>query len=149
MGTGRKVVSGNCVPTSRLVRTAATWSCTQTFRQARAQAEKQGTIDAPGLIWWRAQLRRRNAATEKVGRPIAVAQTFAFTLSLLVAVVFAASQYRHGLRWSLWWAEISPLRISHLLAAGLANWNLPLLIPVLAAVAILSGLVVYVVAEKP
>jgi len=121
---------------------------TQVFREARSQSEKSSVRDAPELLWWRAQLRRRNAATEQAGRPIAVAQVFAFAISLLVAGVFVALEYRHGLRWSSWFADVVPSRMLHSLSQGFADWNVGLLIPTFAALVVLSGLVVYLVTEK-
>ena len=122
---------------------------TQTFQVARSESTRETVLDSPGLLWWRAQLRRRNAANEQVSRPITIAQRFAFVLTLVVAVVFAASQYQHGLHWASWWAELAPTRMLHLLSGSpTPQWNLPLLIAGLGGLALLSGLVVYLVTEK-
>lgn len=120
----------------------------QVFGEARIRSERESVCDAPELLWWKAQLRRRNAATVQASRPIALAQAFALALSLLVAGVFAVLEYRHGLRWSSWFTDLVPSRILHGLSAGLVNWNPWLLIPTCAALAVLSGLVVYLVTEE-
>src|SRR6185312_3337073 len=63
---------------------------TAAFQQARAQAvgaadlTRAGLPNA-GLLWWRAQLRRRNAAMARVNRPLAGAQGFAL-LAMVIAV---------------------------------------------------------------
>ena len=121
---------------------------TEAFRAAKNESSCQMPAGAAGLLWWRAQLRRRNAAAEQVSRPITVAQTFAWLVVLLVSSLFAASQYSRGLQWSAWGQ--SSWRVLHLLSAGLSNfdWNLALLIPMIGGLAILSGLVVYLVSEK-
>src|SRR5271167_4467716 len=88
---------------------------TRTFQRARNESMREAVPGSPGagspsLLWWRAQLRRRNAATERVSRPITIAETFALVVYVFVGVVLVASQYRHGLKWSSWWAEITPSR---------------------------------------
>ena len=123
---------------------------TQTFQNARSESAREVPADSPSLLWWRAQLRRRNAAAERVSRPITIAQTFALAVNVLVAVVLVASQYRHGLRWALWWQGITPARVLHLMSgtSATAGWNLLLLIPMIGGLVLLSGLVLYVVSEK-
>jgi hypothetical protein len=121
---------------------------TQTFHQARSESEREAPVGSPGLLWWRAQLRRRNAAAERVSRPITIAEFITLAVYLLVAVVFIASQYRHGLRWAFWLPELAPSRFLHLWAIESANWNLPLLIFGCGVLGLLSGVVVYLASEK-
>ena len=123
---------------------------TQTFQLARAESENAAPGGSSSLLWWRAQLRRRNAVAERVARPITIAQIFAWALTALVGIVFVASQYRHGLRWASWWAELTPSRAFHSLpvAAGQIDWNLLLLISGFGVLALLSAVVVYLASEK-
>lgn len=123
---------------------------TQTFQRARSESERAAPCGSSSLLWWRAQLRRRNAATERVGRPITIAQTFAWLVTLLVGIVFVASQYSHGLHWASWWSEFVPPRAFHLLSfgSGQGDWNFLLLISGFAVLVLLSALVVYLAAEK-
>lgn len=123
---------------------------TQAFQNARSASVHESSAGSPGLLWWRAQLRRRNTATEQISRPITIAQTFAFIVIALVGIAFAASQYQHGLRWGTWWSEVTLARSLHLLspASTAPGANLLLLVPGLAALALLGGLVVYLVSEK-
>ena len=123
---------------------------TQSFQHARRESEHALVCGSPSLLWWRAQLRRRNAATERVGRPITIAQTFAWFVTVLVGAVFVASQYRHGLHWASWWSEIISPRSFHFLpiGSGQAGWNLVLLISGFGVLALLSVLVVYLASEK-
>ena len=121
--------------------------------EALQLARENSTQEVPptsSLLWWRAQLQRRRAAAEQVSRPITVAQTFAWTVSVLAAAVFAVSQYHHGLRWANWWSEVAPLRLFHLapIAAQTLDWNRFLLIPTIGALALVGGVVVYLVSEK-
>jgi hypothetical protein len=125
---------------------------TQTFQRARSESERAAPCGSPSLLWWRAQLRRRNAATELVSQPITMAQTFAWLVLGLVGVVFVMSQYHHGLQWAWWWAEFAPqgaipfARIG--IGLGALNWNVLLLFSGLAVLALLSGLVVYLASDK-
>jgi hypothetical protein len=123
---------------------------TQTFRQARSESEQAVPCGPPSLLWWRAQLRRRNAAAERVSRPVTIAELFALFVYVLVGVVFVASEYRHGLRWATWWSQLAPSRAFHFLpvGSGQVDWNLLLLISGFGALALLSGLVVYLASEK-
>ena len=119
---------------------------TETFQKARSESLQAASGASPDLLWWRAQLRRKHAAEEHIARPITIAQVFAFLVTLLVAAVFVASEYNHGLRWSSW--EISPSKVLHLLSLGTADWSLLLLLPGMGAVLLLSGIVLYLARER-
>lgn len=122
---------------------------TQAFQRVRSESSHEVPGASPGLLWWRAQLRRRNAATEQINRPITIAQTFALILTVMVGIGFVASQYQHGLRWASWWSEATVSRALHLVSMGSAmNGNLSLLIPGLGMLALIGGLVLYLVTEK-
>jgi hypothetical protein len=125
---------------------------TSAFQRARSQAASAAKLSSPGALWWRAQLRRRNAAVERVGKPILGAQIFALALYLFAAVAIVVSQARHGLNW-LSWAQLPQLSSLHLEAlwpSTLFNpgWGLLVLIPALATLALLGGVVVYLASEK-
>lgn len=76
---------------------------TSAFQQARIEAGDAAPLPHPGLLWWRAQLRRRNAALERVSRPLAGAHVFALLLNVVALVAVFAWQARHGVRWLGWW----------------------------------------------
>jgi len=115
---------------------------TQAFQQSRTEAAAQVKLPAPGAIWWRAQLRRRNAAVERVGKPILGAYAFALAVTVLVAVTFAISQARHGLRWLESGESFNP---SGWISAG---GSLMVMIAVFALVALVGAVVVYIAAER-
>jgi hypothetical protein len=52
------------------------------FRAVREASLQQAQLMAPGLIWWRAQLRRRQQAMEQVSRPTQWAQVFGILMSV-------------------------------------------------------------------
>jgi len=125
---------------------------THTFQRSRVAATAQAKLPAPGAIWWRAQLRRRSAAVERVGRPILGAYLFAMAITVLVAAVAVISQARHGLRWLDWLAQpqFADLHIQSLNPFTALNpgWNLTVLIPIFATLALLGAVAVYLAAER-
>ena len=122
----------------------------QSFHEARAQSAAEPVSDSPCVLWWRAQLRRRYAATETVTRPVNIAQTFALFINLVVAIVFVAWHYHHGVRWAAWWSDLMPSRVLHFwsITPLRSDWNPAVLIPTLGALAVLSGLLVYLATER-
>ena|ERR1035438_7752311 len=130
---------------------------TSAFQSARAQAVSAAPHGSAGAIWWRAQLRRRNQAVERVSRPILGAHIFALAVYFVAALVLVVSQATHGLRWLSWFRtgpdQLSPfaslnlqaLNPSSLLASG---WSLMVLVPVLATLALLAGVAVYLGSER-
>ncbi len=132
---------GNCAGCSDLVLVM------QTFQRARRESVEDATEGSPGLIWWRAQLRRRNAAEQSIRKPITVAQVFAWAVTLIVLALFAAAQLPHA-HWTLRAPTLTASYFSHLLPPTKVAWNLLLLIPGLGLLALFSGVVLYLVSEK-
>lgn len=76
---------------------------TQAFQRERSAASASAKLQSPGVLLWRAQLLRRNAAVEKMGRPLLGAQIFAFVVTVAATAVFLGVQLRQGnlLAWLL------------------------------------------------
>jgi hypothetical protein len=123
---------------------------TDAFQRARANAAGPRNVGAPGPLWWRAQLRRREAAMERIGRPILGAQLFALAVNLAVAAGFVAWEATHGVDWLSWFGSrgVEAGGIGALVAAAFSGWGLLVTVPVLATVALLGGAAVYLAAEK-
>jgi predicted anti-sigma-YlaC factor YlaD len=126
---------------------------TETFLRARTQAAKAARIATPGALWWRAQLRRRNAAVERLGKPVLGAQIFALAINLFIVVAFLAYQARNGLSWLSRLEQLPQaysLHLGNLSQSALLNpgWSLMVLIPAAATLALLGGVVVYLASEK-
>lgn len=126
---------------------------TQGFQAARERSLPSRPFQSSGVLWWRAQLRRQNAAVERIGKPILGAQIFALSITALLAVGFVVFQAAHGVGWLSWFAEFSVPRGSYVdalqgLAAAASGWGLGLLVPGLAALALLSGVVVYLASDR-
>jgi hypothetical protein len=124
---------------------------THTFQVAHAQSVAMPRLEASGVLWWRAQLRRRNAAIERISKPILGAQLFALAVTIVVAGVVVAWQARHGHNVATWMGDLGRvLHFGALLPASVPDMDggLWLIFPVLATVALVSGVVVYMASEK-
>jgi len=120
----------------------------QAFRSARTGSSRAAAPGPAGVLWWRAQLRRRNAAMEKIGKPILGAQVFALSITLAIAAILAISQARYGLKLLEWFRQVGQSRTFHLAdlwssAVAMPQWAVPLLLCGVAALALFSGAVVY------
>ncbi len=69
---------------------------TAAFRADRARQSALPHLEPPGVLWWRAQLRRRNAALQQIARPLLGAQIFAVAVTLVAAILFLVSQGKPG-----------------------------------------------------
>jgi len=127
---------------------------TQAFQTDRVSLSNAAQLPPPGVLWWRAQLRRRNAAVERIGKPILGAQIFAIAITLLIAGGVALSQARYGLHWLAKLPQSPTFNLASLWPAmnadtlNLLKLNLPYLIPAVAVLALLSGVVLYLATEK-
>ncbi|MDR3771728.1 MAG: hypothetical protein P4L26_00175 [Terracidiphilus sp.] len=125
---------------------------TQAFQRLRASAAAQAELPAPGYLWWRAQLRRRNAALERMAKPILGAYVFALSILAVAGAALAASQARQGFRWLDWMGQIqiSTLHVESFSPSALVNagGGLLVVIPVVATLALLSAVAVYLAVER-
>lgn len=119
------------------------------FRQARAEGFSAARLVSPGILLWRAQLRRRNAAIERLARPLLGAQVFALAVALSACVGFAAFEAHHGLAWLDWLRDFAPdgLRWSTLFSAS-PELTWLVLLPALATLALLGGVALYVATDR-
>jgi hypothetical protein len=123
----------------------------QAFRQERAAASALPRLESPGALWWRAQLRRRNAAIQRISRPILGAQVFAVAVAVIAAAAFLISQAKQGLGWFAWIADAPrALHLEALLPASMQNAGGAALLfaGLLAAVALVGGFAVYASSDK-
>jgi hypothetical protein len=121
------------------------------FQRARVEAGTAARLEAAGPLWWRAQLLRRNAAIERIRKPILGAEIFALTITLLVAVGFLASEAGKVHGWLSWFEDLPKALHFEALWPSMptsVDGNVWLVVPVLALLALLSGVVVYFASEK-
>jgi hypothetical protein len=108
-------------------------------------------LPSAGALWWRAQLRRRNQAIERISRPFLGAQIFALVVAALVGIAGAGWALRNTVRWLAWFGELPhTLNFGALLPTALpgAGSSLWFLLPMLATLAIAGGIAVYFTLEK-
>ena len=126
-----------------LVRTA--------FRADRSIQCALPRLESPGVLWWRAQLRRRNASLQQIGRPLLSAQIFAAVLALLASAAFLVLQYRRN---AVWLSSVEDLpRFLHLdllvpdslQKYGMAGW---LVLCGSLTLTVAGGVFVYIKSEK-
>jgi len=123
------------------------------FQSARADSASTASIGSPGPLWWRAQLRRRNETLIRVGKPLLGAQIFALAVNLLLVGGFLAYLAKDGTQWLTWREQLRQMPGSFF--GGLwpsalfsSGWSLMVLVPVIATLALLSGVVVYLASER-
>ncbi|HXE09763.1 MAG TPA: hypothetical protein VN612_17795 [Acidobacteriaceae bacterium] len=96
---------------------------------------------APQLLWWRAQLRRRNAALAQAARPIAAAQLFAIAITAAAAIGLIVTH------WDSIFSSAAHAPASSFMAL-LTNWGLAPLLLAITLVATLGGLALYLSADR-
>jgi hypothetical protein len=129
------------------------------FRQARAESVAAARPVSPALLMWRAQLRRRNTAVERLGRPLLGAQIFAFAVVAAAAMGFVGFEARSGAAWLTlgywrdWFAQLPQVAVlqweslSSGASAG-AGWGWIVPASALASLLLLGSVAVYLAADK-
>ncbi len=121
---------------------------TQAFRGERDHAIAQPRLEPSGVLWWRAQLRRRNTALERLSRPLFGAQIFAVVLALVAAGVYLGLQLRQGASWlgdltrALHFTALLPPALQNSPIAGLA------MVLLVALVTLAGGVVLYRASDR-
>ena len=117
------------------------------FQRAREETVAAAKPGSPGAIWWRAQLRRRRAAVERIEKPLVSAQIFALVFNLLAALGFVGFEARHGIAWLNWLQHSAASNIESLWLGGLSGsgW---VVFAFAATLALLSGVVAFIASEK-
>ena len=124
------------------------------FSQARAQSLAAAPAVSPALLLWRAQLRRRNAAVERMGRPLLGAQIFAFAATLIAIAGFVGFEARRGADWLTWtfwqqsFASSAQANGASSVAFAGSGWNWLVLASACATLALIGGAVVYLTTDK-
>ena len=116
------------------------------FQAARHSAAGPANAEPAGAVWWRAQLRRRRAALERMNRPIVGAQIFALAIAVVGALALVLWQARHGVAWLSQLAQSSTFHLDELWASssGMPAWGLLALVCCVAGAAIVGGLAYYI-----
>ncbi len=119
------------------------------LQDAAAESRGAARLESPSLLWWRAQLRRRNEALERVNRPVAGAQRFALAVNLVVAVALVVWLARQTDLWQSWLASIQSSVFSQWSLDSFAQGgNLMVVIPGVGVLALLGGVAVFLATER-
>jgi hypothetical protein len=120
-------------------------SVKRAFEASRAAA--MPALPSAGSVWWRAQIRRRHADLERIGRPLLGAQIFALALFLALAAGGLVWQARRGLHPAAWFQA---LHLDWFWSASIASFTggFGMVVAVLAMLALVSGVVVYFASER-
>jgi hypothetical protein len=118
---------------------------TQSFEQVRMESCAETPLRSSFLLWWRAELRRRDAALKQVSLPMTLAHRFALVVGLVAAAAFLLLARASILDWfaldgmqGLWTGVHADL-LSFL--ATFWTGNGVLLVSGLGAVALMGGVV--------
>lgn len=60
-------------------------SLTRSFQRARAESVMEARVGGASLLWWKAELRRRDAVLKKMSRPTILASSFALAVGAAAA----------------------------------------------------------------
>ena len=120
----------------------------QALQQDRMQTMQTAQAASAGALWWRAQVRLRNGAMERVTRPIALAEKFA--LIITAAVVLAVILWKRSQLLG-WLVALAAPPHSGALPAGssfIDGWTTILMVASVGTVALCVGLAVYLLREE-
>lgn len=115
----------------------------QSFQQARQGASQEAPLPSAGVLWWRAQVQRRNGAIARVNKPIVLAEKAAWAATWAVALALTLWQ-RHRL------GDLfrSVGKVSELWASSADGWTFALLGAALGTVSLLGGVALYLAAKQ-
>jgi len=125
---------------------------TQTLQRAKSNAERPARLQSPGLLWWRAQLRRRKEAIQSVTEPLALAEKVGL-LGLLAAfcvMVWQASQSADFLSFFQGLSSSGLAQLEELWAAasGASAWMIVLEVTALGILAFFAGFAIFLLRDE-
>lgn len=114
------------------------------MQQAHRDASRQAPIPSAGILWWRAQVQRRNSAFARVNKPIVLAEKLTWAGTCAVALALSLWQ-RHLI--GDWFLSLG--KLSDMWAWSKADgWIFALLGAAVGTVSLLGGVAVYLAAKQ-
>jgi hypothetical protein len=116
---------------------------TQAFGAAKVSSMNEARVEPPALVWWRAQLRRRNETMQRVERP----------MRAQMLVVLAAVCVGLGLAFQLsggtaaWRSSLSA-SAEAVVRSGVGSLGMGLAIASAVALAMMAAVAVYLTVER-
>ena len=117
----------------------------QSLRTARSATMAAAPMGSPQLLWWRAQLRRRNEALEKLSKPTSIVGTVAALSTLAVALALLAWQAKGTELWLAWLGSV-PEGLH--LDSMWSTTSLLLPLSMAAALLVLGGFALYLATDR-
>lgn len=117
-----------------------------------ARAETMNTLPpvTPGVIWWRAELRRRKEAFELLCKPTSIIGRLALSSTLVFAAVLLAWQIRQVDHWLKWISDLPTSNTFHLESLWSVTSTLSVLVPLsmIGILALLGAFALYLATDK-
>jgi hypothetical protein len=118
------------------------------FQRARATTIAAAKPASAGAIWWRAQLRSRQQAFQRIQRPLIGAQVFALVAVLLPIIGFVAFEARSWISSLGRLSQSAQLHAGDLSSSSTSGSGLIFVVVAAAMFALVAGLAVYFDAER-
>ena len=116
---------------------------TQALGAAKASSMNEARVEPPALVWWRAQLRRKHEAVQRVERPMR-AQMLAVLAVVCVGLGLAFRLSGGVTAWRSWMSAGAEA----VLRSGVGSLGLGMLVASVVALAMMAGLAVYLAVER-
>lgn len=116
---------------------------TQAFGAAKASAVNDARVEPPALVWWRAQLRRKHEAVQRVERPMR-AQMLMVLVAVCVGLGLAFQLSGGAASWRSWMSTAA----EGVVRSGVGSFGLGLIIASAVALAMMAGLALYLTVER-
>lgn len=125
---------------------------TQTLQRAKSNGEQLALLHSPGLLWWRAQLRRRSEAIQRVTAPSAMAEKVGLfgLLAAFCVLVWQAGRSGYLLNpfQGLSTSGFSPLKELSAAASGANSWIIVLGAAGLTTLALLASFAIFLLRDE-
>jgi hypothetical protein len=117
----------------------------EAFVTDRDVARSEARVPSAGVVWWRAQLRAREAAARAAGRPVAFIQGIAASVAVwLVVALFRAIPADYVTDWRTWAAGLLPsVKITMADVARIASTVPFAVVVIIGASLLLAPLAIY------
>ncbi len=121
----------------------------QTMQQAHSDATQEATLPSAGILWWRAQVQRRNGAMARVNQPVALATKVASAGTLAAGIALGVWQ-RHQI--GAWFASLDKVagnvHMADLMAWSANGWAVAMVAAAVGTISLLGGVAVYLAAKR-
>ena len=116
---------------------------TQALCAAKSGAMSDARVEPPSLVWWRAQLRRKHEAVQRVERPMR-AQMLVVLAVVCVGLGLAFRLSGGAAAWRSWMSAGAEAVVR----SGVGSLGVGLVVASAAALAMMAGLAVYIGVER-